>query len=162
MFNNTERDGETERERELELNFGVCVLSGTYVAELWLPSGNQIWQWKMDCLSGICVLRLSLIGDFPLPCLITKWYYLSYHTFNRSNTPKTYCKTVLQHMRFDTWKIVKASNIKYGLHGSLVMTQWPGTALWLRSSEGERKNLESWRSDPLFYPGNDSHSHIAT
>ena len=35
-----------------------------------IPSDNQTWQWKMDNLSVIFLLKSSFVGDFPLPCLM--------------------------------------------------------------------------------------------
>ena len=41
---------------------------------VWVPSGNQTWQWKMDHLLVILLLKPPFIEDFPLPCLITRGY----------------------------------------------------------------------------------------
>ena len=37
-----------------------------------ISSGNQTWQWQMDHLSMIFLLKPPFRGDFPLLCLMTK------------------------------------------------------------------------------------------
>ena len=39
---------------------------------MFLPSSNQSWQWKMDHLSVIFLLNPPLTWHFKLPCLITR------------------------------------------------------------------------------------------
>ena len=39
-----------------------------------LPSGKQTWQWNSHYLFVIFRIKHPFIGDFPLPCLITRGY----------------------------------------------------------------------------------------
>ena len=37
-----------------------------------LPSGNQTWQGKMNHVSVFFLFKPPFLGEFPLPCLITR------------------------------------------------------------------------------------------
>ena len=86
MFNNT------ERERELELNFGVCVLSETYVAELRLPSGKS----NMAMENGL-LIRHFRIKTSPYRGLAIAIFDFQRVSFELSHLQQIkHCKTVLQ------------------------------------------------------------------
>ena len=51
------------------------------ISVIQIHSGNQTWQWKMDHLQVMFLLKLPFIEDFPLPCLIITNYIHVTHAY---------------------------------------------------------------------------------
>ena len=66
----------------LPFRYGVSgsntVVSALQEMHVCVPPGTQTWQWKMDHLSLIFLLKPAFMVDFPLPYLITRGYIYIY------------------------------------------------------------------------------------